>query len=245
MTEEKYQVHLDNFDGPLDLLLHLIDKNKLDIYDIPISSITSQYMAFLAEAQEMDLEIASEFLVIAATLINIKAKMLLPKKKNIDVEEADPREELVNKLLEYKFFKEAALVLEDNAKQSRDYFTKEIDVQFLAKDFTPTNPVANISLNELLAAFQKVILHIKEEPPILEVSKEEFYIETFMDEIVSLLVAEKGVKFSNLFSKGDSKRKIVTIFLAVLELLKLSRISIVQKENFGELWIFSINKDEV
>ena len=133
----KYSVHLDNFDGPLDLLLHLIDKNKVDIYDIPIASITEQYMNFIEEAQQMDLDVASEFLLLAATLINIKAKMLLPKKKIMqEEEEEDPREELIKRLLEYKFYKEAAETLQAHASFSSNHFLKEIDVATLAKDFT-------------------------------------------------------------------------------------------------------------
>ena len=133
---KKYEIHLDNFDGPLDLLLHLIDKNKMDIYDIPIAVITEQYLQFLDEAREMDLEIASEFLLIAATLLSIKAKMLLPKRRNAEgelIEEEDPRAELVQRLVEYRFYKETAellqkiLVEQDSRVHDGQYIWKKND----------------------------------------------------------------------------------------------------------------------
>lgn len=239
MVEQKYSVRLDNFEGPMDLLLHLIDKHKLDIYDIPIASITEQYLAFLAVAQEMDLEIASEFLLTAATLINIKVKMLLPKKIMTEAQVSeDPRDELVARLLEYKFYKEAALVLKKNAEDAGDYFLKEIDVEALSKDFPPANPVANISLAQLLQSFEKVILHIHEEPTVLTFEKEEFYVEVFMKDIIKRLKKGKGLEFTALFTAGDSKRKIITIFMALLELCKMNQVEFQQNENFGVLWIF-------
>lgn len=242
--EEKYRIHLDNFDGPLDLLLHLIDKNKLDIYDIPIHSVTEQYMAFLSQAKELDLEIASEFLVIAATLINIKVKMLLPKKITAETEEEDPREELVARLLEYKFYKEAAQLLKANAQSVSGSYIREIDVDALAKNFTPTNPVANITIHQLMESFQKVLQHIKEEPPILELSREEYDIEDLMGEMLVLLNQEKTLKFSALFASQTSKRRVITMFLAILELLKAQQITFVQRENFDELWLFARTTDE-
>lgn len=243
MPDEKYSVHLDNFDGPLDLLLHLIDKNKLDIYDIPIAIVTEQYMAYLAEAEQMDLEIASEFLVIAATLINIKAKMLLPKKVLIEEEEIDPRDELVSRLLEYKFYKEMAELLKENAQHAGDFITKQIDVVALSKDFTPINPVANISLEQLCHAFSEILLHVREEPPVLQLQREEYDIEEMMANILTQLLDEKSIKFQALFQPTDSKRKVVTMFLALLELYKLNKIIISQKENFADLWIFARMQD--
>ena len=242
--EEKYRIHLDNFDGPLDLLLHLIDKNKLDIYDIPIHSVTEQYMAFLSQAKELNLEIASEFLVIAATLINIKVKMLLPKKITAETEEEDPREELVARLLEYKFYKEAAQLLKASAQSASGRYIREIDVDALAKNFTPTNPVANITIRQLMESFQKVLQHIKEEPPILELSREEYDIEDLMGEMLVLLNQEKALKFSALFASQTSKRRVITMFLAILELLKAQQITFVQRENFDELWLFARTADE-
>ena len=239
MAEEKYSIHLDNFDGPLDLLLHLIDKNKLDIYDIPIAVVTEQYMAYLAEAEQMNLEIASEFLLIAATLIDIKAKMLLPKKTFIEPDEPDPREDLVNRLLEYKFYKEMAGILRENAQQNGDFLTREVDIAALSKDFTPINPVENISVEQLCQAFQNVLVHIKEEPPVIQLEREEYDVEEMMEGLLAELDRQKSLKFQDLFKPHDSKRKVITMFLALLELLKLNKILIKQQQNFALLWIFS------
>ncbi len=244
MIEEKYRIHLDNFDGPLDLLLHLIDKNKLDIYDIPIAAVTEQYMAYLEEAEQMNLEIASEFLVIAATLINIKAKMLLPKKTLVAPEEPDPRDELVARLLEYKFYKEMAAVLQENAELSSNFLTREVDIAALSKDFTPINPVANISLEQLFEAFQNILVHVREEPPVIQLEREEYDIEDMMRTLLEQLDCQHSVKFQDLFLPTDSKRKVITMFLALLELLKLNRILIKQQENFADLWIFSAEQSE-
>ena len=238
MSEEKYSIHLDNFDGPLDLLLHLIDKNKLDIYDIPIATVTEQYMAYLEEAEQMNLEIASEFLLIAATLINIKAKMLLPKKIHVLPEEPDPRDELVSRLLEYKFYKDMALLLQENAQISNAFLTREVDIALLSKDFTPVNPVANITVEQLFQAFQNILIHVREEPPVIHLEREEYDIEDMMRYLLEQLDRQKSVKFQDLFQPTDSKRKVITLFLALLELLKLNRILIKHQENFADLWIF-------
>lgn len=238
--EQSYQVHLDNFDGPLDLLLHLIEKNKMDIYNIPIAAITEQYMHYLEDAQQMDLEIASEFLLLAATLIQIKAKMLLPKKKNEKEEnELDPREELVQRLLEYKFYKEAALTLQQWEMQGSAYMLKPVDVEGLSKELTPENPVENVTLDALYRAFQQVMEEaVPEERASLLLQREEYHVEVYMEEIKDRLRREKSLTFVSLFMKGDSKRKIITIFLALLELCKLESLTFQQQEMFGTLWIF-------
>lgn len=238
--EQSYQVHLDNFDGPLDLLLHLIEKNKMDIYNIPIAAITEQYMHYLEDARQMDLEIASEFLLLAATLIQIKAKMLLPKKKNEKEEnELDPREELVQRLLEYKFYKEAALTLQQWEMQGSVYMLKPVDVEGLSKELTPGNPVENVTLDALYRAFQQVMEEaVPEERASLLLQREEYHVEVYMEEIKDRLRREKSLTFVSLFMKGDSKRKIITIFLALLELCKLESLTFQQQEMFGTLWIF-------
>jgi len=229
-------IHLDNFDGPLDLLIHLIDVNQMDIYDIPIAEITRQYLAFLEDAKEMDLEIASEFLVMAATLLSIKAKMLLPKTKPQE-EEEDPREELVQQLLEYKFYKNMAEVLKENAAIAGEEQFRSIDVEELSKSFPPGNPVKDLSLNDLWSAFQQVLLHIKEEPPLLVIAKEDYDVEKMMDSLLEVLKNNDAVEFSSLFSMHDTKRKVISVFLAILELYKLGAILLRQEETFGTLTI--------
>ncbi|MBR6755895.1 MAG: segregation/condensation protein A [Peptococcaceae bacterium] len=241
MTEEnKYQVHLNNFDGPLDLLLHLIEKNKVDIYDIPIASITEQYLEYLAEARQMDLEIASEFLLLAATLINIKAKMLLPKKiMDNGEEEVDPRQELVQRLLEYKFYKEAAVVLQQRENKEPEYMLKPVDIEQLMQDLKPENPVENIGLAGLYRAFCQVMEAAEpEEKESMILVREEYYVEDSMEQIKERLEKEKSIEFSTLFPPKAPRRQIVTIFLALLELCRLDYLNFQQEGLFTPLWIF-------
>ena len=228
---KKYEIHLDNFDGPLDLLLHLIDKNKMDIYDIPIAVITEQYLQFLDEAREMDLEIASEFLLIAATLLSIKAKMLLPKRRNADgevVEEEDPRAELVQRLVEYRFYKETAELLQQKEPKEAMYMLKPQDIDKLTGALDQGNPLEQLELPE--------------EKHELVLSKEEYQVEDSMADIRNRLQQENSIAFTTLFGHHDSKRKVITVFMALLELCRLGELSFQQQENFGPLWIFPKDK---
>lgn len=242
--EEKYLVRLDNFEGPLDLLLHLLESNKMDIYDIPIADITKQYLAYLDAAEEMNLEIASEFLVMAAHLISIKVKMLLPKPPKAEEEAEDPREELTRRLLEYKFYKEASLELKDAAANMQNYGFKEIDIAGLSKNFSVDNPVANVPLDALWQAFSKVLQHVEEEKPELVLSRESYEIEAMMDLITESLAKEPMVEFGAFFTPPYSKRKVISVFLALLELYKMGALLIRQDENFGSLWLIKAEPEE-
>lgn len=170
--------------------------------------------------------------------------MLLPKKTLVAPEEPDPRDELVARLLEYKFYKEMAAVLQENAEQSCHFLTREVDIAALSKDFTPVNPVANISIEQLFEAFQNILVHVREEPPVIQLEREEYDIEEMMRRCIEQLARQYSVKFQDLFQSTDSKRKVITMFLALLELLKLNRILIKQQENFADLWIFPVEVAE-
>ena len=240
---KKYEIHLDNFDGPLDLLLHLIDKNKMDIYDIPIAVITEQYLQFLDEAREMDLEIASEFLLIAATLLSIKAKMLLPKRRNADgevIEEEDPRAELVQRLVEYRFYKETAELLQQKEPKEATFMLKPQDIDKLTGALDQGNPLEDVTLEQLMMAFAQVMeqLELPGEKHELVLSKEEYLVEDSMADIRTRLHQESSIAFTTLFGRHDSKRKVITVFMALLELCRLGELSFQQQENFGPLWIF-------
>ncbi len=240
---KKYEIHLDNFDGPLDLLLHLIDKNKMDVYDIPIAVITEQYLAYLDEAREMDLEIASEFVLTAATLLNIKAKMLLPKRRNADGEleqEEDPRAELVQRLVEYRFYKETAQMLQGREQQESTYMLKPHDIELMTSELEPGNPVENVTLDQLMKAFMQVMEQIEpeEETHQLTLEKEEYLVEDSIEEIRKRLRMENSIEFTTLFKRGDRKRKVITVFMALLELCRLGELTFQQQNNFGVLWIF-------
>ena len=240
---KKYEIHLDNFDGPLDLLLHLIDKNKMDIYDIPIAVITEQYMQFLDEAREMDLEIASEFLLIAATLLSIKAKMLLPKRRTAEgeiIEEEDPRAELVQRLVEYRFYKETAELLQQKEPKEATFMLKPQDIDKLTGALDQGNPLEDVTLDQLMRAFAQVMeqLELPAEKHELVLSKEEYLVEDSMADIRTRLKQENSIAFTTLFQRHDSKRKVITMFMALLELCRLGELSFQQQENFGPLWIF-------
>ncbi|WP_227766111.1 segregation and condensation protein A [Zhaonella formicivorans] len=237
-----YHITLDVFEGPLDLLLHLIQKQKLDIYDIPIAQITEQYLAYLSAMQQLDLEVASEFLVMAATLLAIKAKMLLPRKaaepEEAGEEPEDPREELVQRLVEYQKFKEAASLLKNKEVRQAQVFFRPLDQEILEKALKQINPLENVHLNDLLGALQKVLAEAPQEETH-EISKEEITIVDKMDYISKLLEREQGgVIFQNLFPPGTSRLEIVITFLALLELIRLQKAAVNQSSSYGPLWIY-------
>ena len=164
LDKKPFKILIDNFTGPLDLLLHLIEKDELDIYDIPIAKITDQYLNYIQTLDHLDLDAASEFLVMAATLLAIKARMLLPKAPQImNEEEKDPRQELVARLIEYKQFKQAAALFREKETEMGKVFVRKPDIAELLKKYGPQNPVENISVYDLLQTF-KIILEKNEEP---------------------------------------------------------------------------------
>ena len=241
-----YQLNLAMFEGPFDLLLHLIEKNEIDIYDIPIAEITQQYLEYLSAMQEMDLEIASEFLVMAANLLSIKAKMLLPKLPKEEEEvEADARSQLVQDLLEYKHFKEMASLLEEmNLSQNLLYSRPDLEEMYLTL-FTPDNPLEGKQLSDLELAFANICRKLSEQPPIHRIIKEQVTISGKIQEIeAALRKGPQGVTFTSFVKVGSSKLSIIVLFLAVLELLKLGSIMVQQSDNYGEIYIYSAVEKE-
>ena len=244
MKKEQYKVHLESFEGPLDLLLHLIEKNRIDIYDIPIALLTEQYMAYLAKFKEFNIEIASEFLVIAATLLQIKSKILLPDTKieteTTDEEETDPRQELVERLLEYRRYKEISSVLSEMAQEAgQRYFRKSTLPE--PKHLPPTG----LDVKLLWQAFQNVLEgQIEHAPLIANVAREQYTIE---DKIVSLLAILKKTTaiscFNAVFTPKTSKAELITTFLAMLELIKIKRISVYQTGLFSPIYL-KINEND-
>jgi len=236
---QEYKIKLDAFEGPMDLLMHLIDKNKIDIYDIPIASLTQQYMTYLDEAQEFNIEIASEFLVMAATLLQIKSRMMLPKPpKEEQAEEEDPRQELVARILEYRRFKEVSAVLDSMAQSEERYVARE-PLELAVRHLPPEN----IPLRLLLAAFQTV-LEVKEELTIPDalVQPETFHVKDKMQEILSLLSKTDGrLLFSEAFRSG-TRSELITTFLALLELMKRRMVTVRQPRLFAEIYIQSYSE---
>lgn len=235
-----YKVKLDIFEGPLDLLLYLIKKNELNIYDIPIASILEQYLEYLELMKLFDLNVAGEFIVMAATLIHIKSKMLLPPDETQveeEEEELDPRAELVKRLLEYKRFKEAASLLRQKEEYRRQHFIR------IQKENSEVEPYFEANLFDLINAFNKVLKDIPKEL-FLEVIKDEFTVEQKIHDILHLLVTKTRIHFFYLFNQAKNKLEIIATFLAVLELIRLKEIVILQKNIFGEIVIMR-NKDNI
>jgi segregation and condensation protein A len=249
-----YSVKLDSFEGPLDLLLHLINRLEIDIYDIPVSVITEQYLTYIHTMKELQLDIASEYLVMAATLLAIKSKMLLPKYEDETLEETsefqyeeDPRDELVERLLEYRKYKEAAEDLKNLEEERNLMFSKPpSDLSELAKE----NPIQKLELNvtiyDMLGAFQKLMRRKKLQRPLAtKIARQEISIEKRMDEILIEMQGFKGRKsFYDLFPFPD-KEHIVVSFLAILELMKRKEILIEQEKNFAEIFVMSFEGVEL
>ena len=229
-----YTIHLPVFDGPLELLLRLIEKNKIDIYDIPIALLTSEYLDSLETMKRLDMEVTSAFLVMAATLLQIKSRMMLPKPvRDEEGEEEDPRLELVERLLEYKKFKQVSEVLGDMAV---------VQERFVGRAPLPLPirrlPPEHLPLEELVAAFQAV-LQVKVEPaiPMVLVAPETYSIEEKMDSLLEFLAERKGMmRFSEAFVSGVRSELIVT-FLALLELMKEGIVTVRQPHLFADMEI--------
>lgn len=229
-----YRVKLDVFEGPLDLLLHLIRRNEVDIYDIPIAEITQQYLDMLDLMKALNLDIAGEFLVMAATLTHIKSKMLLPAPSDGEEEEEgeDPRKELVNRLLEYERFKEAARLMEGRDILEKDVFTR--------KPIEDDEEELELSLFELIEALQEVLRRSSHEL-IHEITLERMSIEEKITEILDTLSRYGGkLDFKSLFEGEPTKEVIIVTFLAVLELMKMRMIKVYQRRAFHPIEIRKI-----
>ncbi|HTO92405.1 MAG TPA: segregation/condensation protein A [Candidatus Sulfotelmatobacter sp.] len=229
-------VKLARFEGPLDLLLHLIKRDEIDIYDIPISHITQQYLAYIELMRALDLDVAGEFLVMAATLMRIKAKMLLPlPAMGEEEEEGDPREELVQRLVEYRQYKEAATTLKSREEERRLLFERGM---VPGDDEMGPLPLAPASLFDLLDALNRVMSRVPE-PVVYEVQGEIYDVEEKMSLIASL-VAERGqLSFTELLLRCRVRAEMIVTFMALLELIKLGQVRVVQAENFADITLLS------
>ncbi len=230
-----YKVKLNIFEGPLDLLLFLIKKDKIDIYDIPIKNVTEQYLDYLNLMEMLDLEIAGEFLVVASTLIHIKSKMLLPlEPEEEELEEEDPRDELVKQLLEYKKYKDAAEKLSlRKAFQEEVFFRKGSGnkEKVVSDDGTE---YFEASLFDLITAFQKVLKNVPKET-FHKVVKNEFSVSDKVHEIYQILSERPKVYLSGLIERAKNKDEAVVMFLAILELIKMRAVMAVQEGPFAEV----------
>ena len=239
--DEKLEFKINQFEGPLDLLLHLIDKNKFNIFDIPIVEITEQYLDYLNRMQEENLDVMSEFLVMAATLISIKAKMLLPREEKEEEEEEDPRAELVRRLLEYK--------LKDmNLDAGKNYYkpaTIPKEVLEYKEEIDPAEVIGDVTLAKLNEIFTQVMKRtVDRVDPVRSkfgtIEKDEVRIEDKMDDIRASIRGLKGINFKTLLEIQATKINIIVTFMAILELMKVGDITIRQDELFGDIIIDSL-----
>ena len=239
-------VRLQAFEGPLDLLLHLIDKNKVNIYDIPIVEITRQYLEYIDQMDRQDLDVMSEFLVMAATLLDIKSKMLLPKEKKEDGEEEDPRDELVQKLLEYKMYKYLSYELKDRELDAeRNLYKRPTIPEEVAKYEKPVDLdelLEGVTLSRLHEIFKQVIKRREDKTdPIRSkfknIEREEVSLTDKISFIRDYAKEKKNFSFKKLLELQHSKMHVIVSFLAILELMKMGEIMIEQKEIFDDITV--------
>ncbi|TLM67907.1 MAG: segregation/condensation protein A [Deltaproteobacteria bacterium] len=230
-------VHLDNFTGPLDLLLHLIRKNEVEITDIPIAEITAQYLAVIDAMQTLNLDVAGEFLLMAATLLHIKSRMLLPQiveDGGEEEEEDDPRAELVRRLLEYQKYRDAAVRLDDLPQLNRDLYARSAPAPEVVEE--GEGEFAAVGLYDLLQALQQ-LLKERPAPLVHEVSAEQLSVSDRINQILAALHGQQSLAFTELFTAQVSRHEVVVTFLAMLELVRLKLVRLLQSQRFGAIWL--------
>ena len=240
-----YKLKLEVFEGPLDLLLYLIKKDEINIYDIPIAQVTQQYLEYLEMLKMFDLDNVGDFLVMAATLMQIKSRMLLPPDPTqVKEEEEDPRDELVRRLLEYKKFKEIAEELKSKESVRQDLFPRIIDIEKTRELKEEAKEVYfEVSLFDLITAFTKVLKNVPKEV-FYEVIKDEHTVEQKIHDILHLLLEKPKIMLMELFNCAKSKVEIVVTFMSILELIRLREIIVVQRRLFGDIEVVR-NKENI
>jgi len=234
---EDFPVRLHNFEGPLDLLLHLIKKHEVHIYDIPIALITQQYLEYLELMQELDLDVAGEFLVMAATLIHIKSRMLLPRPDPTQEDpDEDPREALVRRLLEHQKFKAAAELLHEREIQRSAQWGRP-DGRVAALVGEPQEPEVEVDLFSLMAAFRQVLERARQRPVVV-LPPEQISIETRIEQLLSRLSETDACGFEELFGDVQSRAGLIVTFLALLEMIRLKLVRVFQQGNFGPIRVY-------
>jgi len=236
---DAFPVKLENFEGPLDLLLHLIRKNEVSIQDIPIALITAQYLDAIALMQELDLDVAGEFIVMAATLIHIKSKMLLPRPETaagVEGEEEDPRDELVRRLMEHQKFKAAAELLHER-EQLRSAQWQRPDERVAAIAGDEFEPEIEVDLFSLMTAFQAIVQRAKQRPKVY-LPTEEVPVEARIEQLLARLSETAACGFDDLFADVDDRSGLILTFLALLEMIRLKLVRVFQAGSFGPIRVY-------
>lgn len=240
-----YKIHLEKFEGPLDLLLYLIKKNDIDIYDIPIATITDQYMEYIEMMKMLDLDVVGDFLVMAATLMQIKSRMLLPPDPLSAQETVDPRQELVDRLKEYEQFKTIAEELKTKELQRQNLFTRMVDEEKMNEIKEDSQEVLfEATLFDLINALSQALKHVPDKSDY-QVSQEEYNIDDKIHSLLHLLVERSRLSLMELFRRASGKSEIICIFIAVLELIRLKEIVVLQQRQFEDIEILRNTANEV
>jgi segregation and condensation protein A len=237
-----YQVELEVFKGPLDLLLYLVKRNEVDICDIPIAKIAEQFLNYLGVIQQIDVDWAGEFLVMAATLMEIKSRMLLPRPEETSPEE-DPRQELVRQLLEYKKYKDAAALLEEQAERQQSRLAR-LPIEVPTPPDPAQQPLQRVELWDLVSAFGRLMRETLALEP-RQIVMDETPMHVHMEQIVQFLRAQGRVAFAELFTSPRTRGRLLGLFLAILELIRSCQIQAEQPEPFGDIWLSLIVPEAV
>lgn len=237
-------VELPMFQGPLDLLLHLIQQEKVDIYDIPIAKIADHFVEAVRRMDALDMEVTSEFLVLAAQLLHMKSRLLLPKppKEVLEAEERDPRQELVERLLAYRAFKEASEVLGVLQGSSGQRYFREVNLDEIRSSFPVEDPLDGIQFEELWHAFQRVVDRAEQGEDIRTVKPDEVPVEVMVADVLRRVILHpRGLRFSQLI-RGNTRMEVIVSFLALLELLKSGKIRCEQSSEQQDIHVFPTEK---
>lgn len=240
--DHDYKVKLEIFEGPLDLLLYLVKKEELDIYDISLERITKQYLAYIETFKMLNIELASEFIVMAANLMYIKSRELLPKTlqpPDEEGEEDDPRWELIRQLVEYKKFKEAAQFLGQQEIRGDEFFAANPEPPDL--DAAPAG-IGQVGIFDLIRAFQKVLKRFEKTDDIREIVDDRYTVSSKIDHLLEIIPVGARVKFDTLFTDVSSRSEMIVTFMAMLELMKLNHLEVEQEYLLGEIIVFRPDK---
>lgn len=243
--ESEYKISLEVFEGPLDLLLYLIKKEEVDIYDVSLELITNQYLKYLEALEVLNIEVAGDFVVMAANLLYIKSRTLLPKDQQMpeeDVEEDDPRWELIRQLIEYKKFKEAAVHLRDQEALQGTLFPRP--GMLSAAELPVEGPLLlnEVSIFDLINAFQKALRRLPKEEVGSEIYEETYTVADRMQHLLRMITPGVAVQFQELFSAVASRSEMVVTFLAMLELIRMKQLAVRQEQEFGEIMIEKVEE---
>jgi len=246
--ESEYKVQLEAFEGPLDLLLYLVKKDEVDIYDISIERITTQYLEYLETFEVLHIEVAGEFLVMAANLLYIKSRTLLPKDQQLpeeDAEEDDPRWELIRQLIEYRKFKEAAAHLRDQEDLQAALFSRAVSLDPAHAPVLDENMlIGDIGIFDLINAFQRALKRLPAEEKQGEIHEETFTVTDRINHLMRLVDRGVSMRFEELFGQASTRSELVVTFLAILELIRMKQFRVRQEEQFGEIWLDRTLPDE-